>query len=74
MAKGRIRIMTLLKALSVIYFALEQNRILTVYEIMRIIQCKKANAYNYQRFLKALFPKGAFDIDRPVEDEQKCLM
>jgi hypothetical protein len=71
---GRIRIKTLLKALLVCYGALVQNRILTIHEIIQTIGGSKSNAYNYQRFLRRLYPTGAFDEDRPVEDEQRCLM
>ena len=71
---GRIRIKTLVKALAVCYGSLNQNRILTVYEIMQTLHCSKANAYNYQRFLRRLFPRGAFDDTRPVGDEQRRLM
>jgi hypothetical protein len=43
-------------------------------EIVQALHCSKSNAYNYQRFLRRLFPAGSFDEDRPVEDEQRCLM
>jgi hypothetical protein len=71
---GKIRIKTLTKALTVCYGSIDTNRILTVDEIMQAIQGKRANAYNYQRFLRMLFPEGPFDDTRPVGDEQRCLM
>ena len=71
---GRIRIKTLLKALAVCYGSIDRNRILTADEIVQTLYCCKANAYNYQRFLRMLFPEGPLDDNRPVGDEQRCLM
>jgi hypothetical protein len=71
---GKIWIKTLRQALDVYCEAVEQNRILKVYEIMRIVHCEKANAYNYQRFLRRIFPDSPFDDSRPVGDVQECLM
>ena len=71
---GQIRIKTLLKALAVYNGSIERNRILKVHEIVQAIHGKKANAYNYQRFLKHIFPPGPIDPNRPVGDEQRCLM
>ncbi len=71
---GRIRIKTLIKALMVYNGSLEQNRILTVDEIVQILLCSISNAYNYQRFLRQIFPAGPIDDNRPVGDEQRCLM
>jgi hypothetical protein len=74
MGRGKIRIKTLVKALAVCYGSIDKNRILTVDEIIQTIKGKRANAYNYQRFLRKLFPEGPFDDNRPVGDEQRCLM
>jgi hypothetical protein len=71
---GRIRIKTLRQALAVISVSMDQNRILTVDEIIQVIHCRKANAYNYQRFLRSMLPDGRLYEDRPVGDEQRCLM
>jgi hypothetical protein len=49
------------------------NRILTVDEIATVLDCSKGHAYNYQRFLRILFPKSAFKKNNPVKDEQKRL-
>ena len=70
---GKIRIKTLVKALTLCYGAIDKNRILTVDEIMQTFHCRKANAYNYQRFLRSIFPPGRFDDDRHMGDEQRCL-
>ncbi len=70
---GKIRIKTLIKALVVCYGSLDQNRNLTVDEIVQALHCSKGNAYNYRRFLRVLFPDGPFDETKPVGDEQKCL-
>jgi len=71
---GKIWIKTLRQALEVCYGSIEQNRILTLDEIRDIIGCKKANAYNYRRFLRRIFPEGRFDDDRPLGEEQRRLM
>ena len=71
---GIIRIKTLIKALAVYHGSLDRNRILSVHEIVQELQCSKSNAYNYQRFLRMLLPKGPLDENRPVGDEQRCLM
>jgi hypothetical protein len=74
MVIGKIRIKTLRQALAIIYGSIDQNRILTAAEITQTIHCRRANAYNYRRFLTKLFPEGRFDYDRPAGDEQECLM
>ena len=71
---GKIRIKTLRQAIAVIDGSVERNRNLTVWEIMQTIHCQKANAYNYLRFLRSIFPDGRFDDNRSVGDEQRCLM
>jgi hypothetical protein len=71
---GRIRIKSLVKALAVYFGALERNRVLTVDEIVQAISGSRSNAYNYQRFLRCIFPEGAIDEDRRVGDKQRCLM
>jgi hypothetical protein len=71
---GRIRIKTLLKALLVYYGSIHQNRILRIHEIVQVLHCSKSNAYNYKRFLRRIFPTDPIDEDRPVGDEQRCLM
>jgi hypothetical protein len=71
---GKIRIKTLRQILEICYDAIEKNRMLKVGEIVQRLQGSTANAYNYQRFLRSIFPDGPFDEDRPAGDEQKCLM
>jgi hypothetical protein len=53
---GIIRIKTLNKFLGLCALCMDDNRILTVDEIMNEIHCCRSHAYNYRRALTMMYP------------------
>ena len=73
MPRGKIRIKTIVKFLDLCDLSIENNRILTVDEVIQAIDCCRSHAYNYYIALKRLFPEGPLDPDRLVAGAQECL-
>ena len=74
MPRGKVRIKTLVKFISLCALANERNRMLTIDEIIQEIHCCRSHAYNYYRALEEFLPEGEFDPNRPVVREaQACL-
>jgi hypothetical protein len=75
---GKINNRTLHKLLTLISLTFDKRAILTVDEIMSALDCCKGTAYQYQRALRYLFPKGQFrtrnqqSVHQP-EGGQQCL-
>jgi hypothetical protein len=73
MPRGKIRIKTLIKFLTLCGSTMERRRLLTLDEIVEEIHCSKGHAYNYQRALGILFPPRLFGPNRERRQTQGCL-
>jgi len=73
---GQIRIKTLVKFLNLCILTTGEVRLPTLQEIMERNNCCKANAYNYLRALKYLYPEEVLERirqRRQVEFVQQTL-
>jgi hypothetical protein len=70
-ARGKIRIRTLIKLLYLCEFTLRHNRLPTINEVMQEINCSKSHAYNYLRAAKILYPEQALERLRQREIEKQ---
>lgn len=66
---GRIRVQTLVKALIVLNRSINEQRPLTVDEIVEVLYCSRGHAYNYQRFLRCLIRSEAMRNDEHQEED-----
>jgi len=79
MALGKIKNQSLLKILNLMAMSIDNREILSIDQIIAYLGCCKGTAYQYQRALRWMFPKGHFQTREDIERErqrgqQQCLI